>query len=98
MCSFVATTRSVIEVQTPNAADKKSYGVGPASVPPALTGSSAINRCGPASMSFRSEAPARTMTGCMVCLLHEWTNYRPDGEVLFCRGCDDDEDPCVQSA
>ena len=42
MLSFVATTRSVIEVQVPRAAARKSYGVGPASVPPALAGSSAI--------------------------------------------------------
>ena len=41
-CVYIAT---VIEVHAPSAARSRSYGLGPVSVPPTATGSSAVNRC-----------------------------------------------------
>ena len=47
---FRAYIPTVIEVQEPRAASKKSYGDGPVSVPPTLSGSSPFSRCRPAAI------------------------------------------------
>src|SRR5438105_14808927 len=69
----------VIEVHAPSAALRKSYGVGPAAVPPDSTGSSAMSLGGPASMSLRSERAERTITG-RISSPHsqkDWCSHRP---------------------
>src|SRR5207247_6451405 len=71
MSSRFARKCSVIDVHAPRAADRKSYGVGPRSVPPALAGSSAMSLCAPAAMSVRNDLWDRTMTGPMEPPLHQ---------------------------
>ena len=54
---------TVIDAQLPSAASKKSYGVGPVSVPPFDIGSCATRRCERAEISWAKPSPEpRTST------------------------------------
>src|SRR5229473_64725 len=55
---FRAYIATVIEVQEPRAASRKSYGDGPVSVPPALSGSSPFSRCRPAAICCANVLPS----------------------------------------
>jgi hypothetical protein len=58
-----AYSATVIDAQLPSAANKRSYGVGPVSVPPFGIGSSAIRRCARVEMSCANPDPVpRTTT------------------------------------
>src|SRR6266436_2627210 len=58
--AYIAT---VIDVQEPRAASRRSYGDGPVSVPPTAVGSSALKRCAPVKISCASAAALpRTIT------------------------------------
>ena len=59
-CAYSAT---VIDAQLPSAASRRSYGVGPVSVPPFGIGSSATRRCERAEISWAKPSPdPRTTT------------------------------------
>jgi hypothetical protein len=60
---FRAYIPTVIEVQEPRAASKNSYGDGPVSLPPTLSGSSPFSRCRPAAICCANVPPSpQTMT------------------------------------
>jgi len=60
---FRAYIPTVIEVQEPKAASKKSEGDGPVPLPPALSGSSPLSRCEPATICCANPFPSpQTMT------------------------------------